>query len=172
MIAMFKKCDKYEHLERTGIFMKERILMVLVLLMLAGCLPKVYFNQSFSSPEKVPVTKDGYIALPNGENFDGSLILETEKMTPKDVAIVKIHGTYLVAADGFRNLWAVFPVSGDKAKVKRVSFLKENETFSNTAFEVSSQTRCVIFRFSAESGARTIFVDKDGDVEEKKCDDD
>lgn len=152
--------------------MRERTLIVCVVFLFIGCLPKVYFNQSFSSPEKVPVTKDGYIALPNGENFDGSLIFETERMTPKDINIVKIHGTYLVVADGFRNLWAIFPVSGDKAKLKRISFLKDNETLLTTAFEVSSQTRCAIFKFSTENTSKSLFVDRDGDVDERKCDDD
>ncbi|MCX7959200.1 MAG: hypothetical protein N3B13_09150 [Deltaproteobacteria bacterium] len=152
--------------------MEDKKVILLLILGLSACLPKVFFNQSFSSPEKVPVSKDGYIALPSGENFDGSLILETEKMTPKDISIIKIHGTYLVVAEGFRHLWAVFPVSGDKAKVKRISILKENETFSNVVFEVSSKTRCIIFRFSTENGQRTVFVDSDGDAEENKCDDD
>ncbi len=146
--------------------------VLFVVLGLVSCLPKVYFNQSFSASEKVPVTKDMYIALPDGENFDGSLIFMTEKVTPRDINIIKVHGTFLVVGDGFKNLWAIFPVSGDRAKVKRISFLKENEVFSNPVFEVSSQSRCVILKYYVEDISKSVFVDKDGDVEEKKCDDD
>ena len=144
----------------------------ILLLMLTGCLPKTYFNQSFSAPERVPVTKDGYVALPDGENFDGGIILETEGITPKDINIIKVHGTYLVAASGFKSVWAIFPVSGDKAKVKRISLLKENETFSDVQFEVSSKTRCVIMKFNVGEVSRSVYIDRDGDVDEKRCDDD
>lgn len=152
--------------------MNQKQLVLFLLLGITACLPKVYFNQSFSSPEKVPVTKDGYIALPNGENFDGSLIFEEEKITPRDINIVKVHGTFLIASDGFRNIWALFPVSGDKGKLKRISFLKENEKFSNPQFEVSSNTRCVILKYETEQGVKSVFIDNDGDVDEKRCDDD
>lgn len=149
-----------------------RSILLFLMLTVISCLPKIYFNQTFSSAEKVPVTKDGYIALPDGENFDGSIILEEEKTSPKDISVVKVHGTYLVVADGFRHLWAIFPVSGDKAKVKRIDLLKEDEKFSDPGFEISSQTRCVIFKFNTENGIRSVFVDRDGDVDEKRCDDD
>ncbi|MCX7944598.1 MAG: hypothetical protein N2746_08840 [Deltaproteobacteria bacterium] len=150
-----------------------RVVVYLVFVVgMLGCLPKVYFNQSFSSPERVPISKDGYVALPNGENFDASLILEVERITPRDISVIKIHGTYLIVSEGFKHLWAVFPISGDKAKVKRISFLKDNASFSNPVFEVSSQSRCVIFKFATEDGFKSVFVDKDGDVDERKCDDD
>ncbi|MGB9599438.1 MAG: hypothetical protein ACP5KG_08475 [Myxococcota bacterium] len=147
-------------------------LVILLILGLLACLPKVYFNQSFSSQERLPITKDGYIALPDGESFDASLILEEEKITPRDISIIKVHGTFLIVSDGFKNLWAIFPTSGDKGKVKRISFLKENEKFSNPQFEVSSKTRCIILKFDTEEGQKAVFIDKDGDVEEKRCDDD
>ncbi len=149
-----------------------RSILLFLMLTVISCLPKIYFNQTFSSAEKVPVTKDGYIALPDGENFDGSIILEEEKRSPEDISVVKVHGTYLVVADGFRHLWAIFPVSGDKAKVKRIDLIKEDEKFSDPGFEISSQTRCVIFKFNTENGSRSVFVDRDGDIDEKRCDDD
>jgi hypothetical protein len=149
----------------------KRAFLILGLFIL-GCLPKVYFNQSFTSAERLPITKDGYIALPSGENFDGSLILETEKTDPKEIVLIKIHGTYLLTAEGFKNIWAIFPTSGDKAKIKRISLMKENESLRDPKFEVSSQTRCVILKYIAGDEPRSVFIDSDGDIDEKKCDDD
>ncbi len=143
-----------------------------MLFVFSACLPKTYFNQSFSSSEKVPITTDGYIALPSGEAFDASIILNEEKTTPKDINIVKVHGTYILAADGFRNIWAIFPASGDKGKVKRLTLLKENERLSDVQFEVSSKSRCVIMKFQTDGSPHSVFIDRDGDIDEKRCDDD
>lgn len=123
-----------------------RCILFLIILS-SACLPKTYFNQSFSSSERLPVTADGYVALPSGESLDASIILQTEKITPKEIHIVKVHGTFLLAADGFKNVWAIFPVSDDKGKVKMLSVLKENEQLSDVEFEVISRSRCIILKF-------------------------
>ena len=76
-----------------------------------ACAPTLRFNQSFLTAEELKLSDKGFASLKStGETFDLGPIRKAEGRADK-VVLLKVHGTYFVAGEGFRflrNPWIRF----------------------------------------------------------------
>jgi hypothetical protein len=141
-----------------------RTAVAALLVLAAGCAPKLYFNQTFLVSEELKVTRTGYVSLKStGEVFDLSPIRNQEPGAGDRILLAKVHGTYLVVGDGFRRPWRLWPVGGDAAKFEPIDLDPGAGGFQAPTLEMSGD--CALLRWQD----RQAFVNADGDVDEKRC---
>lgn len=137
----------------------------------AGCASTMTFNQSFLASEDLKIAQKGFVSLKStGETFDFSGIRDAEP-NAKNVVILKVHGTFLVVGDAFMHVYKIWPACGkDKAKYKAIKL----EPGSPQGFRAPSLTttgNCALLKWENDSGTRQAFIDRDGDANEIKCED-
>ena len=136
----------------------------------AGCAPTLRFNQTYLTQVELKVSDKGFAALSTtGEIFDLSAIRKAEGKADK-VLLIKVHGTYFIAGDGFRNLWRLWQGGDDEAHYKPVEIEGAPRTgFGSPLLETSG--RCAVFSWTKGSGSEKRFVTTGGDVDTKGCPD-
>lgn len=139
----------------------------------AACAPTLHFNQSFLVAEELKLSSKNYASLKStGESFNLQPILAQEGKTEK-VVLLKVHGTYLVAGEGFKKLWRLWAGGRDEAKFKPID-LEANAPgvsgFANPTLEPAG--KCALFKYSKGASQAQVFVTADGDVDAKRCSDD
>ena len=85
-----------------------------------GCAPTLRFNQTYLTQVELKVSDKGRAALSTtGEVFDLGPIKKAEGKADK-VLLIKVHGTYFIAGEGFRSLWRLWQGGDDEAHYKPV----------------------------------------------------
>lgn len=140
---------------------------------LSGCAPTLFFNQSFLASEELKLTKDGYASLKStGETFDLTPIKSQEAKADR-ILVIKIHGSYLVAGEGFKKVWRLWGGGGkDKAKYEAVEKLSPAAPAGFAGVSLEASGNCALFKQTKGAQAAQTFITADGDVDEKKCPDD
>jgi hypothetical protein len=133
-----------------------------------GCAPKLYFDQTFHMKEELKVTDKGYASLASEETFDLGPVIKAEKRLDR-VLVIKLHGTFFLIGDGFRNLWKLTPASSDQASYEPVKFDGISSMLNSPSLEVVE--KCVVVSFSTKTGAEKRFVTSGGKVGKDKCPD-
>jgi len=136
----------------------------------AGCAPTLRFNQSYLVAEDMKVTDKGYAALKStGETFDLTPI-RTAEGRADHVTILKVHGTYFVTGEGFKNLWRLWPGGDDEVHYKPVDDVGgKSGVFSGVTLEPAE--KCAHFTFTKGAMPSSVYVTTGGDVDTKRCPD-
>ena len=135
----------------------------------AGCAPTLRFNQSFLTAEELKLSDKGFASLKStGETFDLAPIRKEEGKVDK-VILLKVHGTYFIAGEGFRHLWRLWPGGDDEAHYKPVDIEGAPSAFNAPTLEPAG--KCAIFSWTKGSGTEKRFVSTGGDVDPKGCPD-
>ena len=138
----------------------------------AGCASSMVLNQTFLASEDLKIAQKGFVSLKStGETFDFSGIREAEP-NAKNVVLIKVHGTFIATGDGFSHVYKIWPACGkDKAKYKAVK-LDPASPMGFRAPQLSVAGNCALLKWENDAGTRQAFIDRDGDIDENKCDDD
>ena len=143
--------------------------MLLLASATAACAPALTFNQSFLVPEEVRIAPSGYASLKStGESFDLGPIKAQEAKTTDRVAVIKVHGTYLVAADGWKHAWKLWPGGKDEMHYKPLQLDPgAPQGFVQLAMEASGN--CALLKWQKGALPAQAYVTADGEVNEKNC---
>ena len=135
-----------------------------------GCAPTLRFNQTWLTQAETKISDKGYASLSTtGETFDLGPIKKAEGKAER-VIVLKVHGTYFVAGEGFRSLWRLWSGGDDEAHYKAVEIEGAPRTgFSAPLLEVAG--KCAAFTWTKGSGTEKRFVTTGGDVDTKGCPD-
>src|SRR6478735_3504392 len=140
--------------------MPRSILALLALAALsAACAPTLHFNQSYLVAEELKLSSKNYASLKStGESFDLAPIAAQEGKVER-VIVLKVHGTYLLAGEGFKHLWRLWAGGKDEAKFKPVD-LGENApaTGGFTAPTLEPAGKCALFKFSKGATQAQVYV--------------
>ena len=136
----------------------------------AGCAPTLRFNQTYLTQVELKVSDKGFAALSTtGEIFDLGPIKKAEGKADK-VILIKVHGTYFIAGEGFRNLWRLWQGGDDEAHYKPVDIEGAPRTgFGSPLLETAG--KCAVFTWTKGSGTEKRFITTGGDVDTKGCPD-
>jgi len=136
----------------------------------AGCAPTLRFNQSFLVADDMKISEKGYGSLRStGESFDLSAIRAAEGRADR-VTVLKVHGTYFLVGEGFKNLWRLWPGGTDEVHYKAVGDVKApSNGFSGVALEPAG--KCARFTFNKSGSPVQWFVTASGDADAKACPD-
>ena len=147
-------------------------LLALAALGAAGCAPTLHFNQSYLVSEELKLSSKNYASLKStGESFDLAPIAAQEGKVER-VIVLKVHGTYLLAGEGFKHLWRLWAGGTDEAKFKPVD-LGENAPAASglTAPTLEPAGKCALLKFSKGATQTQLYVTAGGDVDAKRCSD-
>jgi hypothetical protein len=132
-----------------------------------GCAPTLTGNQSFLVPEELRIAPNGYASLKStGESFDLTAIKSQEKPTER-VEVLKVHGTYILAGDGWKRAWELWPGGKDEMHYKPLSLNPGATGFSQPTLEASGN--CALLKWQKGASPAQAYVNADGDVNEKNC---
>lgn len=137
-----------------------------------ACAPTLHFNQSYLVAEELKLSTKGYASLKStGESFDLGPIAQQEGKVEK-VIVIKVHGTYLLAGEGWKHLWRLWEGGNDEAHYKPID-LGDNapSTGGFTAPTLEPAGKCALFKYSRGATQAAMFVTAGGDVDGKKCSD-
>jgi hypothetical protein len=132
-----------------------------------GCAPKLYFDQTFRYREELKVTEKGYASLSSAETFDLGPIRKLEAKFDR-VQITKLHGSFFLVADGFKNLWRLWADGTDAAAYKKVD-LGLTRPLESPTLEVAE--KCVVLGFTSGGVAEKRWITAGGKVDKKGCPD-
>jgi hypothetical protein len=133
-----------------------------------GCAPTVAFNQSFLTPEQLKVAPNGYVSLKStGETIDLGPIQKEESARADRVEAVKVHGTFVLAADGWKHVYKLYNPSGDEVHYKPIKLEPGDRAFVQPALEVSGN--CALLTWQRGGSPAQAYVNADGDVDERNC---
>jgi len=138
----------------------------------AGCAPTLRFNQSFLVAEDMKITDKGYASLQStGESFDLSPIRQVEGKSSADhVIIFKVHGSYFITGEGFKNLWRLWPSGTDEIHYKPVDDLVAPKG-GFTGVALAPDGKCALFTFNKSGVPTQVHVSSGGDIDAKRCPD-
>jgi hypothetical protein len=136
----------------------------------AGCAPSLRFNQTYLTQVEMKVSDKGFASLSTtGESFDLGPIRTLEGKADK-VVLIKVHGTYFIAGEGFKSLWRLWQGGDDLAHYKPIEIEGAPRSgFGSPFLEVSG--KCAVFSWTKGSGTEKRFVTTGGDVDTKGCPD-
>jgi hypothetical protein len=132
-----------------------------------GCAPKLYFNQTFHYREELKVTEKGYASLASEETFDLGPIRKLETKFDR-VQVIKLHGSFFLVGEGFKNVWRLWSDGTDAAAYKKVD-LGLTSTMGAPTLEVVE--KCVVVSFTSKGSAEKRFVTAGGKVDKNRCPD-
>ena len=139
----------------------------------AACAPTLHFNQSFLAAEDMRVSDKGFASLQStGESFDLTPILKAEGRAAR-VIVLKLHGSYLLTGEGFKNLWRLWPAGNDEIHFKPIDDAQapKGSVFSGPALAPAAGGKCAVFSFTRNGAPTQLFVTAGGDVDAKRCPD-
>ena len=136
----------------------------------AGCAPTLRFNQSFLVVEDLKISDKGFASLKStGESFDLSPIRAAEGRADR-VIVLKVHGTFLLTGEGFKNLWRLWPAGSDQIHYAAIDDAKAPKGgYSGVSLEPAG--KCALFTFTKNGAPTTLYVTAGGDVDSKRCPD-
>ena len=136
----------------------------------AACAPTLRFNQSYLTAEELKLSDKGFASIKStGETFDLGPIRRAEGKADK-IVLLKVHGTYFVAGEGFRHLYRIWPGGDDEAHYKPVDLEGVPAAgFGSPTLEPAA--KCVLFTWTKGSGTEKRYVTTGGDVDAKGCPD-
>jgi hypothetical protein len=147
--------------------MSRNLTIVAVALAAGACAPTLNANMSFLVPEELRIAPNGYASLKStGESFDLSPIKSQEPRTDR-VQIIKIHGNYILAADGWKRVWTLWPGGKDEMHYKPLSLAPGGTGFNQPTLETSGN--CALLKWQKGASPAQAFINADGDVNEKNC---
>lgn len=133
----------------------------------AACAPTLTANQSFLVPEELRIAPNGYASLKStGESFDLTPIRSQEPRTDR-VEVLKVHGAFIVAGDGWKRAWELWPGGKDEMHYKPLRLNPGVSGFAQPALEASGN--CALLKWQKGASPAQAYVNADGDVNEKNC---
>ena len=133
----------------------------------AACAPTLNANQSFLVPEELRIAPNGYASLKStGESFDLTPIKSQEPRVDR-VEVIKVHGTYILAADGWKHVWTLWTGGKDEMHYKPISLAPGALAFNQPTLETSGN--CALLKWQKGASPAQAFVNADGDVNDKNC---
>lgn len=145
-----------------------RIATIFVLALAAGaCAPTLNANLSFLVPEELRIAPNGYASLKStGESFDLSPIKSQEARADR-IEVIKVHGTYILVADGWKHVWTLWPGGKDEMHYKPLSLAPGGVAFGQPTLETSGN--CALLKWQKGASPAQAYVNADGDVNDKNC---
>ncbi len=141
--------------------------IALLALALTACAPTLTFNQSFLVPEELKVAPNGYASLKStGESFDLGPIRQQESRTDR-IEIIKVHGLYVLAGDGYKHAWTMWSGGKDEMHYKPLKLEPGPQGFVQPVLEASGN--CALLKWQRGAVPAQVFVTPDGDVNAKSC---
>jgi hypothetical protein len=148
-----------------------RSALTLALLSGMGCTPTLFSNRSYLVSEELRLSKSNYASLKStGETFDLSPIKAQEPGMSDRVTVLEVRGTWLLAGDGMRKVWRLWPAGKEEAKYKPVDLApdkSQGSVFKSPTLEASG--KCGLLTWQRGAGQGRAFITADGDVNEQKC---
>jgi hypothetical protein len=145
-----------------------RKLIISVAFILSGaCAPTLTSNMSFLVSEELRIAPNGYASLKStGESFDLTPIKSQEPRTDR-LQILEVHGTYILAADGWKHVWTLWNGGKDEMHYKPLSLAPGGNGFGQPTLEPSGN--CALLKWQKGASPAQAYVNADGDVNEKNC---
>jgi hypothetical protein len=139
-------------------------------LLICNCAPKLYINESYRQAFTVPVV-EGTISLERGETIEVRDILKLENVTPEKILITRLTGNYVLTAEGFKSLWLLRPVGGERASYYKLDLpIKDPPPLRNPRFEHSVSHQCVVLNMEIADGEQQWYIHTSGKIA-RKCED-
>jgi hypothetical protein len=133
----------------------------------AACAPTLTANQSFLVPEELRIAPNGYASLKStGESFDLTPIKSQETRTDR-VEVLKVHGSIVLAAEGWKHAWILTPGGKDEMHYKPLSLALGGAAFNQPSLETSGN--CALLKWQRGASPAQAYVNADGDVNDKNC---
>jgi len=148
--------------------MNRKLIIAAAAVVAGACAPTLTANQSFLVPEELRIAPNGYASLKTtGESIDLSPIKSQENRAADRIAIIKVHGTYLLAGDGWKHAWELWPGGKDEMHYKPLNLNPGLQGFSQPTLEASGN--CALLKWQKGTSPAQAYVNGDGDVNEKNC---
>jgi hypothetical protein len=137
----------------------------------AGCAPTLRFNQSFLVAEDMKISDKGYASLQStGESFDLSPIRAAEGRVDK-VIILKVHGSFIVTGEGFKNVWRLWPAGTDEIHYAAIDDAKAAKGQAYSGVSLQPSGKCALFGFNKSGTPAQLYISAGGDIDSKRCPD-
>lgn len=142
--------------------------------LVSGCAAvTVPWKGSYRAVDETPLTEGTLVALDTGETFDLNEIMKLEgNKRPDKVLVLKTHGVYAVAADGWKNLWLMQHNAKDEADGDNVQLEVGPEGATETKFRAGVASLCGTLLYKGTGGAdKKVFIGRKGKTSFTECPD-
>lgn len=135
-----------------------------------GACASIPMNASFRAADEVKLESGTLVVLETGESIDIAALIAAEGKAPASVVVHKAHGTYVLAANGFKNAYLLWPKSGDEASLSSVELKgAENGGATEVAIRPALAAACSVLSYKAGVVEKKLYITTSGGLE-PECD--
>jgi len=148
-----------------------RPLSILSVLVLEACAAmSVPVRMTYQEVDEVPMQSTGnVVALKTGETIDISLILANESKRPETLLVHRVEGVYVLVAEGFKNVYVMYPSKDETAGVDPVPLLS---TATEPKLRPGVASRCTLLTYKGAKGAeQKLYIGSGGATSPTDCPD-